>query len=219
MKPPAHHVFPCARCGVVSVNCWPSEAPHRLCPACLAEHRRERGQSVASGQRPNVGTAKIRSFRGRRYRMVYRPDHPDTPGNGWMMEHRLVMESMLGRRLAPTEVVHHIDENGLNNDPANLVLVDSKGAHLAAHHSAEGVRVRMAGYPSCERCGARTEYGSTLCWKCWSVSQTCPVCGRPNRKMARRDICHGCYKSLRRKRAHDALRPVSATTSPPNSSV
>jgi len=146
-----------------------------------------------------VGSTKVRRFRGRPYRVVYRPDHPDAPQGGWMMEHRLIMESTLGRRLSPIEVVHHEDRDSLNNDPNNLELIASRGIHLGEHHSAEGVAARMAGYPVCG-CGRRTAYGETTCWKCWSQSQTCPTCERTNRKMAIREACHGCYKRIRRHR-------------------
>ena len=36
--------------------------------------------------------------------------------------HRWVMEQILGRRLSSEEVVHHVDGDKLNNDPANVVL-------------------------------------------------------------------------------------------------
>lgn len=45
---------------------------------------------------------------------------------------RYLMEQKLGRPLAPNEDVHHIDENPLNNDPANLE-VKIHGPHQAEH--------------------------------------------------------------------------------------
>ena len=41
------------------------------------------------------------------YVMVRCPDHPNADSGGRVPEHRLVMEQTLGRRLLPTETVHH----------------------------------------------------------------------------------------------------------------
>ena len=42
--------------------------------------------------------------------------------DGYVMEHRLIVAQHLGRPLKRTEVVHHIDHDPSNNDPANLML-------------------------------------------------------------------------------------------------
>jgi hypothetical protein len=59
------------------------------------------------------------------------PGHPYAKANGYICEHRLVMEQKLGRYLDPEEVVHHIDGDKGNNDPANLELFADNGEHLA----------------------------------------------------------------------------------------
>jgi len=48
--------------------------------------------------------------------------------SGYMLEHRLVMERLLGRRLRCYEYVRRKDGNPLNNTPSNLRLV-SYAAH------------------------------------------------------------------------------------------
>jgi hypothetical protein len=48
-------------------------------------------------------------------------------------EHRVVAEEKIGRSLYPGEVVHHKDENHLNNDPNNLVVLKSAQAHGWIH--------------------------------------------------------------------------------------
>jgi hypothetical protein len=40
-------------------------------------------------------------------------------------EHRIIMEQVLGRKLLPNEVVHHIDGNGRNNVVSNLKVMFS----------------------------------------------------------------------------------------------
>ena len=66
------------------------------------------------------------------YVFVRRPDHPKANCNGYVEEHRLVVEEHLGRYLLPTEVVHHKDGNRSNNDIANLEVFSSNGDHLRA---------------------------------------------------------------------------------------
>jgi hypothetical protein len=46
--------------------------------------------------------------------MVRKPDHPRAKTQGYVFEHILVMEEMLGRYLFPDETVHH--RNGVKDD-------------------------------------------------------------------------------------------------------
>jgi hypothetical protein len=48
-------------------------------------------------------------------------------------EHRVVAEALLGRPLAPGEVVHHKDGDKLNNSPDNLEVLPSQAAHMKQH--------------------------------------------------------------------------------------
>ena len=53
-------------------------------------------------------------------------------GKRYVMEHRLVMEQLLGRKLRKNEVVHHRDHNRLNNHTSNLQLM-TKSSHMRYH--------------------------------------------------------------------------------------
>lgn len=50
-------------------------------------------------------------------------------------KHRFVMEQHFGRNLLPSEIVHHIDGNKLNNDISNLMLLNDIKAHRQFHNS------------------------------------------------------------------------------------
>ena len=47
--------------------------------------------------------------------------------------HRLVAEKMLGRKLKPGEVVHHIDMDKRNNAPENLRVFKNQAEHALWH--------------------------------------------------------------------------------------
>lgn len=60
------------------------------------------------------------------YVFEFLPKHPRRNFWGFVPQHRLVAEDMIGRPLATNEVVHHIDENPGNNHPSNLQVMESR---------------------------------------------------------------------------------------------
>lgn len=68
----------------------------------------------------------------RKYISVYVPWHPKAKKNGHYDLHRLLAEARLGRYLTKDEIVHHKDENHLNNHWDNLV-VTSQSEHAKLH--------------------------------------------------------------------------------------
>lgn len=83
--------------------------------------------------------------KGRRsdgYIEVYYPTHPDAKTNGRILEHRLVMEQKIGRRLLKTEQVNHINHIRDDNRPENLEIM-TPGDH-AQESNAFGKKKRQS---------------------------------------------------------------------------
>ena len=97
--------------------------------------------------------AKHRAWKGGRqksndgYIWVQRRDHPHANHRGYVREHRLVAEQMLGRYLEPGEVVHHKNAVRDDNRPENLEVFPNNGLHCRAELTGrirtEASRLRM----------------------------------------------------------------------------
>jgi hypothetical protein len=68
------------------------------------------------------------------YYYVLQPNHPYADVNGRISEHRLVAEKYLGRFLTSKELIHHINEDKLDNRKENLYLFSNRGIHVAYHN-------------------------------------------------------------------------------------
>lgn len=108
---------------------------YRFRPPCSEATRRKisaarKGQGVGSANPNWRGGSYINDG----YRYQYAPSHPGATQDGYVLEHRLVMEEALGRHLLRSEAVHHKDGDTLNNAVCNLELCESNGRHFIEHH-------------------------------------------------------------------------------------
>lgn len=126
---------------------------HRLC-ACgcgqitTIHHGRAR-EYITGHNKGRAGKGRGWMLTSDGYRMIPMADHPQAQ-KGMVLEHRLVMEQKLGRPLVPSEQVHHINHNKLDNRPENLELLD-RAAHGRKHGRPKGI------YPTPEQRAAHSE--------------------------------------------------------------
>jgi hypothetical protein len=73
-----------------------------------------------------------RKFHTAGYVLVYKPEHPRADRVGYVLEHILVAEQMLGRFMYAHEKVHHKDGDRTNNVPENIQII-TQGNHLRIH--------------------------------------------------------------------------------------
>ena len=102
------------------------------------------------------------------YVLIKMPEHPRANKNGYVRQHIVVAEGMLGRPLRPNEIVHH--KNGIKNDnrPENLEIYPTRSKHTVMHLKNrseldlwlhQGTMVRKGGI------------------RCLKNGQVCPRCG------------------------------------------
>ena len=98
-------------------------------PECAAVRRSEN----ATGSRNPDWKGGRYVEPGKGYVMIRQPDHPRARQNGYVLEHLLVAEQMLGRALLPGEEVHHLNRVRDDNRPENLEVHSSHEEHFALH--------------------------------------------------------------------------------------
>lgn len=68
------------------------------------------------------------------YVYVYCPDHKySETKNGWILQHRKVVEDFIKKKLSSNACIHHLDEHKKNNDIKNLMIFKSSKEHASWH--------------------------------------------------------------------------------------
>ena len=104
------------RCTVPGCDRW--SFAREMCQMHYWRWRTKGDAGEAEMLRP--GGSKFVSANG--YVRIHMPGHPNANCDGYVLEHRLVMERMLGRHLDAGESVHHMNGQRDDNRPSNLEL-------------------------------------------------------------------------------------------------
>lgn len=118
------------------------------CPVCNKTVKKIFKDGLAQQRCSHDCYAKTRMKRGaykkkiiiKKYIYIYTPEHPHAIGTKklYVSEHRLIMEKLLGRYLTKDEIVHHKDENTMNNNIDNLILMTASEHN--SFHSKKRIR-------------------------------------------------------------------------------
>ena len=97
-----------------------------------SEDTRKKMREAKTGKKSNNWKGG-RTIHDKGYILIWMPEHPYCNNQGYVFEHRLIMEQVLGRYLKPEEVIHH--KNGIKDDnkQENLGLFESAGYHRQFH--------------------------------------------------------------------------------------
>lgn len=109
---------------------------------------------------------------------------PGAHRNGWLLEHVVIAERVLGRKLPDGAQVHHVDENKRNNAHTNLVICQDQAYHYLLHARARVVRA--GGNPNTEQ----------ICCKCRRIKPL-DAFNRQKANLARQrqTQCRDCAKA------------------------
>ena len=108
--------------------------------------KRKMSKSKQGPNHPRWKDGKAKDRDG--YILIKKWEHPFCKNNGYILEHRLVIEQQVGRYLTPKEKVHHIGikypigsiENKQDNRPENLIAFTSESAHQRFHKDPNNVK-------------------------------------------------------------------------------
>lgn len=103
----------------------------------------QRGKTLSSETRRRIGAAQRLAWKSRDDARPIGSTVVDADGyvqvkigrGVWRQQHVIVVERRIGRRLRPSEEVHHVNGRKADNKKSNLVHCRSKGAHSRIHGS------------------------------------------------------------------------------------
>lgn len=107
----------------------------------IAWNKEKKFLQIIGSKHHNWKGGKI--LNGKGYIIIKKRNHPFCNKQGYILEHRFIMEKKIRRFLKKNEIVHHIDQNTLNNNPENLMLFPNHSEHIKHHAYLRRLNSRM----------------------------------------------------------------------------
>lgn len=76
------------------------------------------------------------------YKLILKPNHPNSNKQGYVREHIIIAEKTIGRYLAKEEITHHINHKKTDNRPSNLYVFSNASGHNKYHRLLEFKKIK-----------------------------------------------------------------------------
>ena len=112
-----------------------SGKPHPLQGRSVSEEQKQKQRIAMKGRYSGPNNPAWRGGRKKTlgYIFVWQPHHPKANPDGYVQEHRLIVEKALNRFLKAREVVHHANGKTDDNRLENLIVFKGSGVHSQFH--------------------------------------------------------------------------------------
>lgn len=91
------------------------------------------------------------------YKYIYAPEHAHGNNKGYVAEHRVIAEHVLGYALPAKVQTHHVNEKKKDNRHSNLVICENQTYHKLLHRRAAALRA--TGSAHALRCSMCKQWG------------------------------------------------------------
>lgn len=120
--------------------------PNKYCPGHNPPQHGEKHSQWKGGNRK---TAKG-------YNTILMPEHQRSCSNGYVLEHIVIAEKMIGGPLPPGAVVHHTDNNKGRTDKYGIVICKNRAEHQTIHRKM--IALKECGNEDWRKCSGCHEY-------------------------------------------------------------